>query len=190
MRIVKGLARALLIGVCLLQIQCDVEIQRKPTSEMEPFYGNYEGTTINVAKGEVSERDLGVAIKPWGKEGFTIEWSAVIYRSSGNKKRSEASINFYASMRPAIYASAMRTNVFGNVVPYDPVGENADPYVWAGLEGDTLTVNALYIVDGSGYEMHIYKRSLHKDGLELNFTRLRDSEVITEITALLRPIEP
>ena len=188
MRMVKGLARGLLIGVCLLQIQCEVQVQGRPTNEIEPFYGSYEGASFDVSKGEISERDLEVTIKPWEKKGFTIEWSADIYRADGKKKRSAASIDFHASPRPGIYASAMTTNVFGNVVSYDPVGADADPYVWAGLEGDTLTVRALYIVDGGGYEMHIYKRSLHKDGLTLDFKRLKDDEVVTETTALLKHV--
>lgn len=185
---VKSMARGLLIVGCLLQIQCEVQVQTRPTGEIEPFYGRYEGASIDVSRGEVSERDLEVTIKPWEKKGFTIEWSADIYRADGKKKRSSTSIDFYASPRPGIYASAMTTNVFGNVVSYDPVGEEADPYVWAGLEGDTLTVRALYIVDGGGYEMHIYKRSLHKDGLALDFRRLKNGEVVTETTALLKPV--
>jgi len=83
-----------------------------------------------------------------------VEWTTLIHRASGEKKVTDLSIDFYPAERPGIFASAMQTNVFGQSVPYDPVAKDADPYVWAGIDGNTLTVRALYIVDGGGYEMH------------------------------------
>ena len=57
--------------------------------------------------------------------------------------------------------------------------------MWAGIDGNTLTVRALYIVDGGGYEMHEYKRSLSDTGLTLDFQRLSNGEKVTQVSAQL-----
>ena len=84
----------------------------------------------------------------------------------------------------------MKKDVFGNTVSYDPVGVDAAPYVWAGLEGKTLTVRALYIVESGGYEIHVYKRTLQDGGLDLDFERIRDGETVTQVLAMLAPVKP
>lgn len=190
MRLMSNIAKTLLICACLLQIQCTEQVDLPPSNELTPFFGTYTGTSLNIVKGEVSERDLAVSIEPWEKSGFTIEWTAVTYRANGKQKKAETSINFYRSPRPGIFASAMKKDVFGNEVSYDPVGEDAAPYVWAGLEGNTLTVRALYIVDAGEYEIHIYKRTLQEDGLSLEFERIRNGEKVTDVFALLKPSSP
>ncbi len=190
MNINRKLAIVLLVGVCLLQIQCKVKVQNSPTEDLSRFFGTFKGTAATAIKGEISERDLTVTIKPWEDKGFTVEWTTVSYRANGEQKKSSPSINFYSSSRPGIYASAMRTNVFGHTVPFDPLSADAHPYVWAGLEDDTLTVSALYIVADGGYEMHVYKRTLQEDGLALEFERTKDGEVITEVSAMLEPVNP
>lgn len=189
MHIISRLARFTLIVGCLLQIQCGVQVQPKFTGDLAPFYGTFKGKTLDIIKGEMSERELAVTIEPWEGKGFTIEWSTVIYRASGEKSVVSPSINFYSSQRPGIYASSMRTDMFGNTVPYDPIGKAANPYVWAGLENKTLTVRALYILESGGYELHVYNRTLQDDGLLLEFERINNGEKMTEITAILKRVE-
>ncbi|MFK7997102.1 MAG: hypothetical protein AB8B87_23410 [Granulosicoccus sp.] len=181
------LSRITLILLCLLQIQCTSQVDQQHSSELKPFFGTYTGNSINVVKGEVSERDLAVVIKPWEKNGFTIGWTAITYRPDGKQKRNETSINFSPSSRPGIFASAMKKNVFGHTVSYDPVAQNGAPFVWAGLEGMTLTVRALYVLDSGDYEIHTYKRTLQEGGLALDFDRIRNGETMTEVQAMLTP---
>lgn len=190
MQLKSKLARIILVSLCLLQIQCKAQVDTQLSNELTPFFGTYTGNSINVVKGEISERDLAVTIKPWEKNGFTIEWTAVTYRTNGKQKKSETSINFYRSPRPGIFASAMKKDVFGNTVSYDPVGADAAPYVWAGLEDKTLTVRALYIVGSGGYEIHTYKRTLQEGGLSLDFDRIRNGEQVTQVMAILKPVKP
>ena len=189
MHIINRFARFTLIVACLLQIQCGGQVQPKFTEELAPFYGTYKGNTLNIIKGEMSERDLAVTIKPWEDKGFTIEWTTVIYRANGEQSVVAPSINFYSSPRPGIYASSMRTDIFGNTVPYDPIGKTANPYVWAGLENKTLTVRALYILEAGGYELHVYSRTLRDDGLELEFERINNGKKMTETSATLKRVE-
>ena len=190
MHILKSFARFTLIVGCLLQLQCSGQVQPKFTEEMAPFYGTYEGTTPNIIKGEMSARELAVTIKPWEDKGFTIEWTTVIYRANGEKSVVSPSINFNSSPRPGIFASSMRTDIFGNTVPHDPIGKTADPYVWAGLENKTLTVRALYILEAGGYELHVYSRTLKDNGLELEFERINNGEKKTQTSAMLKRVEP
>ena len=190
MHIFSGFTRFCLIIGCLLQLQCSGQVQPKFTEEMSPFYGTYEGNTPNIIKGEMSERELSVTIKPWENKGFTIEWTTVIYRANGEKRVVSPSINFNSSPRPGIFASSMRTDIFGNTVPHDPIGKTADPYVWAGLEENTLTVRALYILEAGGYELHVYSRTLRNKKLELEFERINNGEKITKTSAILKRVEP
>ena len=186
----EKMARVVLVGMCCLLVQCKVEPTFTSTGELEPFYGTFVGSTATVSKGEKFERDLTVIIMPWENKGFTVNWTTVIYRANGERKKTEPSINFYRSSRTGIFASAMKSNVFGHTVPYDPIGEGANPYVWAGLEDKTLTISALYIIDGGGYEMHVYKRTLEAWGLSLDFERISNGEKVTQVTARLDRVIP
>lgn len=179
----------LLIGFVFLLSGCKSGERASSGDIWSPFYGTFQGNAETVLTGEVDARDLTVVIKPWQDKGFTVEWETVIHRAGGATKKTDLSINFYPSARPGIFASAMRTDVFGVSVPYDPVAADADPYVWAGIEGNTLTVSALYIVDGGGYEMQIYKRSLNEKGLTLEFERLSNGEKVTTVSALLEAVK-
>ncbi len=181
--------RLSIAALCVLLVHCKVEPTSSFSDQIEPFYGTYTGTSEpTVSDGEVSERDLTVTIAPWDKKGFTVTWTTVIYKADGETKKSAPTINFYPSSRPGIFASAMKTDVFGHTVPYDPIAQDANPYVWAGLENNTLTVSALYIIDGGGYEMQVYKRSLKNSGLTLDFERIKDGESVTQLSALLEPV--
>ena len=77
----------------------------------------------------------------------------------------------------------MRTNVFGQAVPLDPL--KGDPYVWARIEGDALRVHALIIRQDGGYELQIYNRVLTTTGLELSYSRIRDGEVLRTVDGTL-----
>jgi len=181
---------AILFIACSLLIACGgSEEPTVKTDQWSDFYGTFKGNAESIISGEISERELTVVIKPWEDKGFTVEWTTLIQRANGKKKLTDLSIDFYPSARPDIFASAMRTDVFGRTVPYDPVGEEADPYVWAGLEGKVLTVRALYIVEGGGYELHVYKRSLNEAGLTLEFERISNGDKVTRVSAQLESIE-
>ncbi len=147
------------------------------------FFGTYVGRSIsNVGEG-LSQRDLNVVIKKH-KNGFTLDWTTVTRKADGKVKSKSYSINFRATQRSGIYASAMRNNVFGGAEPLDPL--KGDPYVWAGIKGDTLTVHALLITDDGGYEMQVYERTLTEEGLSLKFSRNRDGVPLRRITGTLK----
>ncbi len=148
------------------------------------FFGTFVGRSISVIGEGLSQRDLNVVIKKHMKGGFTLDWTTVTRRADGSVKSKQYSINFTPTKRQGIYASAMRNNVFGGKVPLDPL--KGDPYVWAGIDGDTLTVHAMIIMDDGGYEMQVYERTLTADGMFLKFSRNRDGVPARFITGTLK----
>ena len=79
----------------------------------------------------------------------------------------------------------MRRDAFGNMRPVNPLIEGV-PYVWATIKGDTLTIYALLITEGGGYELQTYARTLTDKGLKLKFTRLVDGRQLKAINGVLK----
>jgi hypothetical protein len=153
---------------------------------LEPFYGAYEGVSVRDSAGEISVSDSRVEIKPF-KRGFTVIWVSVTQRDDGRLKRKEYSVDFEPTKRDNVYASAMRVNMFGDAVPMDPL--KGDPYFWAKVDEDSLTVQALHITDGGDFEIQVYERTLIPEGLELNFRRLRQGQAVRRASGVLRRVE-
>lgn len=147
-----------------------------------PFIGSYEGNVEFDANGETERRDMSVEIAEF-EEGFSVSWTSVSYKPDGRTKEKSYTINFQASDRDNIFSSAMKPNVFGKLVPLDPL--KGEPFVWARIVGDTLTVFSLFIDEAGDYEMQEYHRSLAEGGLDLEFRRLRNGEEIRSIETFL-----
>ena len=164
---------------------------RADAPAIDAFFGRYEGRAIVASDGETTSRDLDVRIEPAADDGpghFRITWSTVIRRvaDAGDKLKSY-SILFKPTRRPGIFASAMRTDMFGNAVPLDPL--KGDPLVWGRISGRTLTVYALLITADGGYDLQVYDRTLRDGGgLDLKFTRLDEGEMPEVITAVLEKV--
>jgi hypothetical protein len=152
---------------------------------IERFYGEYQGEAVVGEVGEVAPRDLSVRIDP-ANGGFRVRWTAVIHRADGEQRRRDLDVIFRPSARAGIYRSAMRRDMFGHDVPLDPM--RGEPYVWARLAGDALTVHAMLITEEGGYEMQVYERRLIEDGLSLSYRRVRDGEVLRTVHGHLRRV--
>jgi hypothetical protein len=152
------------------------------------FFGRYVGQADTVDDGEsLSKRDISVEIKGAGRGAFTVHWMTFTRRDDGTRKRKSYTITFRSSPRTAIYSSAMRSDKFGNVVPLDPM--TGEPYVWARIEGKTLTIHALHITEGGGYELQTYDRTLTPEGMDLRFSRIRNGEILRQITGKLARVD-
>lgn len=142
---------------------------------LERFFGKYVGRSISVKGDGLSDRDLSVAISPHGKDGFKLDWTTVIRYTAKDPKVKSYSVRFLPyRKRPGIFYSAMRKNIFGHQAPADPL--SGDPYIWAGIEKDTLTVSSLYITKDGGYELQLFKRTLTGSGMDSHFERYRDGK--------------
>jgi hypothetical protein len=149
------------------------------------FFGEYEGESISETEDGLSARDLSVKIEPWRGQGFTVDWTTVIHAAGGTRRQSY-SIDFQPSPRAGIYGSAMRKDLFGGKAPLDPL--KGEPYVWARIDGDTLTVYSLLITEEGGYEIQEFDRTLTEGGMRLDFTRIRDGEKLRTIKGTLKRV--
>jgi len=151
--------------------------------KVEDFYGEYIGRSV--AGEGVTARDINITIEEV-RRGFNISWSTVTHRKYGKTKRKTYSIDFRRTKRDNIYLSSMRKDVFGNRAPNDPM--KGDPYVWARINGDTLSVYAMIVTDDGGYDMQIYHRTLTPDGMHLNFSRYLEGQAVKTITGELKRV--
>ena len=147
------------------------------------FFGRYSGQAISTSEEGMSKRDLSVRIRDAGKGAFILDWITFTRKADGQRKRKSYSITFKPTKRQNIYASAMQRDKFGNAVPLDPL--QGEPYVWARIQGKTLTVQALHIIDDGGYELQTYERTLNENAMDLRFSRIRNGEQLKLITGSL-----
>ena len=152
-------------------------------ADITRFIGDYSGTAeVETYDGTMAKRDMSVSIAATEK-GFSLRWKSTTYRDGTGKTKSYR-IAFVPSDRPDVYAAAMTRNVFGHEVPLDPM--KGEPYVWARITGDTLTVFSLYVTDEGGYELQQFDRTLTEGGLDLAFTRLTNGEPGRTISTFLQ----
>lgn len=150
---------------------------------IEPFVGDYKGSADVVsADGTLTPRDMSVTISET-KDGFTVQWTSVTYKTHGRVKEKSYSISFLPSEREGIYAAAMTRNVFGHAVQLDPM--KGEPFVWGRIIGDTMTVYSLFVDDEGGYELQQFDRTLADGGLTLVFTNLRNGQLQRSVTTFL-----
>ena len=152
---------------------------------IERFVGSYAGEAISESGEDLDKRDISAEITPQGK-GFKVKWTVVIKRGSDKPRRVEYTITFSPTKRPGIFSSAMRTDVFGNAVPLDPLA--GDPYIWARLDGAKFWMYALFVNETGGYEMQTYERTLVPGGMDLRYSRIRDGEVLRTVTGKLKKV--
>lgn len=147
------------------------------------FAGTYKGSaTVELYDGTEAQRDMSVTITP-NKDGFRLDWTTTTYRTSGAKEKSYT-INFVQSKREGVFAAAMKRNVFGHEVPLDPM--KGEPYLWARITDDTLTVFSLFVNDDGSYELQQYDRTLADGGLQLEFRRIHEEGPLRSISTFLK----
>lgn len=151
-------------------------------ADIDRFVGTYVGEADLAIAGEAKQRDMSTTIQKT-KDGFSVSWTSIIYRSDGKTKENTYDIEFVPSQRERIFGSAMKTNIFGKQTPLDPL--RGEPFVWSRFEGDTFTVYSLFINEVGEYEMQEYHRTLAEGGLNLLFRRVSNGIPQKEIVAFL-----
>jgi hypothetical protein len=169
-----GLVASVLLGAAAAEAQ---------GGGIERFFGSYVGEAVSESGDGLDKRDINAEIAAQGK-GFKMSFTVVVKRGTEKPRRDEYTIAFVPTKRPGIFGSAMRTDVFGNSVPKDPLV--GDPYMWARLDGDKLWRYALFVTENGGYEMQTYQYTLMPAGLDLRFSRVRDGEVLRTVTGKLK----
>ena len=166
--------------ILLLLIIAPVAVR---AADFAPFIGEFAGfASVETAAGP-ERRNMSVEISRDDK-GFAVSWETMIHTAAGKTRKKSYNIRFVPSRREGIYASAMKTNVFGHDVPLDPLA--GEPYVWARIQGDTLTVHSLHINEAGEFEIQRYDRTLVEDGLRLEFVTVRDDGPQKSVTTVLQ----
>lgn len=155
-------------------------------ASIDQFEGTYKGEAEFVYEGEIERRDMSTTIEAT-KTGFVLSWTSVSYKDDGRTKAKTYTIEFIPSYRDNIYSSAMKKDLFGKATPLDPL--RGEPFVWARLEGDTLSVFSLFINVVGEYEMQEFHRTLVDAGLDLVFRRVHNGAVEKEIRTVLVRVE-
>ncbi|WP_428924756.1 hypothetical protein [Marinibacterium sp. SX1] len=178
LRPLKTLGLTLLVALALALLAAG----RAGAAEIADFVGSYKGKAQIASAGEMHQRDLSVEIQET-REGFKVDWSTITYRADGRTKEAVYSINFVPSDRDEVYSAAMRKNMFGHDVQMDPM--KGEPYVWARIIGDTMTVFSLFVDDQGGYEIQEFNRTLTEGGLDLDFLSVRNGAVRRRVETFL-----
>jgi len=176
-----GLVLAVMLSLAL------VTSSLADSGTLQKFFGNYVGQSISLADQGLSERDLAVTIKPYHEDGFSLDWTTITKRPEGRTKHQSYSVAFEPTPRHGIFRAAQRRNMFGHFVPLDPMA--GEPYLWAHLDDETLTVQALLITEDGGYEIQTYERRLAPHGLDLTFSRVEDGKILKTINGVLRRVD-
>ncbi len=152
-------------------------------ADASAFVGSYSGSAEVVAlDGSLIPRDMSVEISET-KDGFRVQWTSVTYHVDGSVREKSYEIDFVDSDRDAVFAAAQRKNVFGHVVQLDPM--KGEPYVWARIVEQTLTVYSLFVGADGGYSLQQYDRTLADGGLNLRFQTIRDGQIQRAVETFL-----
>ncbi|MEL7100106.1 MAG: hypothetical protein AAGM84_14875 [Pseudomonadota bacterium] len=160
-----------------------VALAAAAAADITRFIGDYSGAAeVDLGDGTLQARDMSVRIFET-EDGFGVQWSTTRLRSSGKSKTTSYEVRFLPTQRPGVYAAAQKKNVFGHEVPLDPM--QGEPYVWARLIDDTLSVYSLFVTDDGSYEMQQYDRTLVADGLALDFRRFAEGVQLRSVKTVL-----
>lgn len=152
-------------------------------ADIADFVGTFAGSAeMAMADGSTQQRDLNVQITQT-KTGFRVGWTTVTYRPDGTTKAKSYEVDFVPTDRDGVYAAAQKKNVFGHEVQLDPM--KGEPYVWARIVGDMMTVYSLFVDGDGGYEIQQFDRKLAEGGLTLDFNRLRNGEKQRTVSTFL-----
>jgi hypothetical protein len=60
-----------------------------------------------------------------------------------------------------------------------------EPYVWARIVGDTLSVYSLFVSEDGGYEIQQFDRTLARGGLTLDYQSVRNGKINRTVSTFL-----
>jgi len=170
-----------LLGAALITCFALAPVRAADTLSIEAFFGNYRGSGIS--RSDVSDyfgltvRDLDVTIEGAGN-GFTVAWTTVI-RQGGNPdnpdvRRKSDRLTFQPSANPGVYHASGGD---------DPL--HGKPLTWARLQGYTLTIHSVSILESGDYVVQTYNRTLSDLGMALEFISIHSGETVRRVEGRL-----
>lgn len=169
-------ASALLLAAC-----STLAPEREAPNPAAPFFGEWIGaadaSSTDPEAANEGMRDIGIEIKAYDGDGFTIHWS-MAGRTARDPRGREARLrDTTVNFKP----------VAGNLYHMDPDADVAsgETHYVGRLEGDTLTITAFATLEDGKTELQTWRRTLTDDGMSLEFTRVVDGELVRKATGTL-----
>ncbi len=153
--------------------------------EIEPFLGTYVGTAqVLGSNGEVAEeRDMDITISEERGGGFSITWINVT-RVDGRRdvpgvRRRVDEVMMEPGERDGVFLEKTQRSLFERRRDVDVL--DGDAMRWARIEGNSLGLFSLVVMEDGGYELQSYERILTEDGLAIEFSRVKNGVVTRRI---------
>jgi hypothetical protein len=155
-------------------------------ADLEPYFGAFVGVAQleDSATGEVRKRDMDIVIKPFRRGGFEIHWVNVTLidgrRDVPGVERRVQTVLFEPSADGSFYVEVEEDNPFRERAETRPM--RGDPVRWASLDDQGLHVYSFVVLEDGRYEIQIYDRTLTEVGIDIDFRRILDGEVVRRVT--------
>jgi hypothetical protein len=155
-------------------------------ASLEPFFGSYVGIAEveDPADGDVRRRDMDIVIEPYKSGGFKIHWVNVTLvdgqRAVPGVQRRVQTVLFEPAEDREFFIEVQEANPFRERGETRPM--RGDPVRWASLDDQGLHVYSFVVLEDGSYELQIYDRRLTDIGIDINFRRIVDGEVVRRIT--------
>lgn len=151
---------------------------------IEDFYGAYVGEAF--VEGIQQFRDIIVSVEPI-RNGFSIYTSTVIRDGpqravSGVKWRAETQ-SFTVTDVPHVYEPLVRKSMFAK--KKDPDILAGDTLAWASIQGRTLGVYIINVLEDGHYELRVFERTLTELGMDIGFIRYSDGRPVRKLKGQL-----
>ena len=149
---------------------------------LERFTGHYVASRVSESSLRVtpSASDIHLDVTP-GDDGFVLRWQSL--RELDNGVRHHYEVRFEKTRRAGIYLAAMRCDAFGQPRPLDPA--RGEPYLWAHLDDDELTLYAMSIADDGSHDLSLYRYRADGERLTLAYERVRNEQPLERVRAVL-----
>lgn len=175
-------ARLIAVAALFLLAGCAALNQdENVANQAAPFFGEWIGAADSSSTDPeaVNEgmRDIGIEIRAYDGDGFTIHWS-MAGRTARDPRGREARLrDTTVNFKPQA----------GNIFHMDPDADVAagETHYIARLEGQSLTITAFATLEDGKTELQTWRRTLTEEGMSLEFTRIVDGELVRKAQGTL-----
>jgi hypothetical protein len=154
--------------------------------DLAPFFGAYVGVAEveDLPSGTTHQRDMDIVIQPYHEDGFMIRWVNVTLvdgrRDLPGVERRVQEVRFEPAEGRDLYVEVAADNPFREREEIQPL--HGDPVRWASLDGNRLHVYAFVMTEEGTYELQIYDRVLTDKGIDIEYRRIVDDQVVRHIS--------
>lgn len=181
----RRLAAALVAGALLAAAPLLGAATRAADGRPEDFFGTYVGTAEvhDLQTGAREQRDMDIVVDPYD-DGFRLHWVNVTLvdgkRAAPGVQRRVQTVLFEEVDDRDFYVEVEEGNPFRERQTTRPM--QGDPVRWAAIDDGTMHVYSFVVLEDGRYEMQVYDRILTETGMDIEFRRIVDGEVLRRIS--------